>query len=166
MEPAGDDLRDDLVIDGSIASSEEEESSHFILQDTGDDRAGSSSNAASLLAKKRKRKAKEKEKRAKVRSWGEFNSCTDWLSLKVEAEAGWNHYSGRILNCISRSLRALELSRICAGKELSEALCDRTRRPSNTRCVEKLLSWAFKLKLTFRQNRLSLTQRHGLDHGL
>ena len=68
MEPAGDDLRDDLVIDGSIASSEEDESSHFILQDTGDDRAGSSSNAASLLAKKRKRKAKEKAKRAKVRS--------------------------------------------------------------------------------------------------
>jgi len=82
MEPGGDDLQDELIIDESIASSEEDESSHFIpeiSQDSEDDRAGSSSNAvgsASFLAKKRKRKAKEKERKAKVRLWGGFLSST------------------------------------------------------------------------------------------
>lgn len=75
MEPGGDDLQDDLVIDESVASGNDDESYHFIhdiSQESEDDRPSSSFNAADsapLLAKKRKRKAKDKERKAKVRSW-------------------------------------------------------------------------------------------------
>ena len=76
MEPGGDDLQDDLVIDKSIASEEEDESSPLIpgitqdSEESEDDRVALSNAAESalLLAKKRKRKAKDKERKAKVRS--------------------------------------------------------------------------------------------------
>lgn len=85
MEPGGDDLQDDLVYE-SAASSYEGESSHLvpgISQDSEDDQAVSSSTAdsesASLLAKKRKRRVKDKERKAKVRSCGEYILYTDRL---------------------------------------------------------------------------------------
>ena len=76
MEPGGDDLQDDLIIDKSIASEEEDESSPLIpgitqdSEESEDDRVALSNAAESalLLAKKRKRKAKDKERKAKVRS--------------------------------------------------------------------------------------------------
>jgi len=80
MQPGGDDLEDDLVIDES-ASEEEDESLHLIpgiSHDSEDDRAASlASGSASLLAKKRKRKAMDKEKKAKVRLCGEYILNTD-----------------------------------------------------------------------------------------
>ena len=122
MELGGDDLQDDLIVDESIAAEEEDESSPLIpgisqdSEESGDDRVALSNAAESalLLAKKRKRKEKDKERKAKVRSHGEvYFICSS--SLKVEAEAGWNNHSRRVLNCISRTLRALELSRIYAS---------------------------------------------------
>jgi hypothetical protein len=95
MEPGGDDLQDDLFIDESIAEEEEEDESFPLIpgisqdsEESEDDRAALSNAAESalLLEKKRKRKAKDKERKAKVRS------CTEYIlyssSLKVETEAG------------------------------------------------------------------------------
>ena len=80
MEAGGDDLQDDLIIDKSIASEEEAESSPLIpgigrdSEESEDDRVALSNAAEStlLLAKKRKRKARDKERKAKVRSCGEY----------------------------------------------------------------------------------------------
>lgn len=93
MEPGGDDIQDDLLIDESILA-EEEESSPLIpgisqdSEESEDDRVALSNAAesASLLAKKRKRKAKDKERKAKVRLCGKYILYSS--SLKVEAEAG------------------------------------------------------------------------------
>ena len=93
MEPGGDDLQDDLVIDEPIVA-EEDESSPLIpgisqdSEESEDDRVALSNAAESalLLAKKRKRKAKDKERKAKVRSCREYILYSS--SLKVEAEAG------------------------------------------------------------------------------
>lgn len=71
MEPGGDDLQDDFVLDD--ISSEEDEKFPGTTQDGQDNRAGPSLNvtdSASLLTKKRKRKAKDKEKKIKVRLLG------------------------------------------------------------------------------------------------
>lgn len=89
MEPGGDDLQDDLVIDESIAS-EEDESFPFILgisQNSEDDRVASSSTAdsTSLLAKKRKLKAKGKERKSKVRSCRE---CIFYILIVFESRSG------------------------------------------------------------------------------
>ena len=80
MEAGGDDLQDDLIIDKSIASEEEAESFPLIpgigrdSEESEDDRVALSNAAEStlLLAKKRKRKARDKERKAKVRSCGEY----------------------------------------------------------------------------------------------
>lgn len=94
MELGGDDLQDDLIIDEPIAAEEEDESSPLIpgisqdSEESEGDRVALSNAAESalLLAKKRKRKVKDKERKAKVRSCGEYILYS--LSLKVEAEAG------------------------------------------------------------------------------
>jgi hypothetical protein len=75
MQPGGDDLEDDLVID-EFASEGEDHLVPGISHDSEDDRAASS-GSASLLAKKRKRKAMDKEKKAKVRLCGEYILNTD-----------------------------------------------------------------------------------------
>jgi protein CMS1 len=89
MGPGGDDLQDDLIINEPIASEEDESSPPVpgISQDSEEsDALSNAAESALLFAKKRKRKAKDKERKAKVGSCGEYILYSS--SLKLEAEAG------------------------------------------------------------------------------